>query len=201
MLRYAFVALLLASPCAIAAPSPSRTIAGLTLGDPPPFPECATEKMKPSGGRKDLLRYSYHPLEQVCWERAGFLNTRLGQPPGPEPEEVKAYVSTELPKGLSRYVEIVLVDGRVEEIRISTTGSASQRDVLAALTEKYGKPTYAALTPVQNLMGAQFESQDARWEFDDMQVAFIGLVKIDKGTIRVRSAARAAQNHAPQPKL
>jgi hypothetical protein len=125
----------------------------------------------------------------------------MGQPPGPEAEEVKAYVTTPLPKGLSQYLQMVLVDGRVEEIRIDTRGQPWQSEILAALTEKYGKPTYSGRTPVQNLMGAQFESQDARWEFDDMQVSFVGLVKVDAGKIRVRSASRVAKDNAPQPKL
>jgi hypothetical protein len=194
------LAALLACGLALAAPSPSRVIAGITLGDPPPFPECATVKVKNAGGYKDFLTYADHPLDQQCWQRS-FMDPRMGQPPGAEREEVKAYVTTPLPTGLSSYIQMVLIDGRVEEIRIDTRGKPWQSDILAALTEKYGKPTYSARTPVQNRMGAQYESLDARWEFSDMEVSFYGLTKLDAGKIRIRTAAQVAKDHAPQPKL
>lgn len=182
------------------AAAPSSTIAGVTVGQSPPFGECAIKTVKNAPGYKDFLTYVDYPADRDCWKRR-FMDPRMGKLSTGR-ETVEAYTTTELPKGISQSIEVVLIDGVVEGVNLKTQGRAYQSVLLDALTEKFGKPESMRRAPVQNLMGAQFESLDAHWSFSDLDVSLRGMTKVSEGAIRLKSPALlAADGPKPQPKL
>jgi hypothetical protein len=60
------------------------------------------------------------------------------------------------------HIGVWISGGLAHEIMILTGGIDIQSDCFAQLSEKFGRPTTLATTPVQNRMGAKFDVIHAR---------------------------------------
>jgi hypothetical protein len=81
---------------------------------------------------------------------------------------------------------VVVVNGKVAGVTISTTGNDAQADLLAALTAKFGKPSWTQADTLQNRMGASFDRVSARWKLEGLDVSFLGMgSRVDSGIITV----------------
>lgn len=93
----------------------------------------------------------------------------------------------------SSEVHARFVDRKLVHATIYTRGIPHHEEVLAALTEKYGRPSGVTATTVQNRMGAKFESVEARWQIGDMRVDYVSSAgRIDRGLIVVSTPEGAA---------
>jgi hypothetical protein len=95
--------------------------------------------------------------------------------------------------------EAIVVDGKLEGVRIFTTGIDSQRAWLKTLSDKYGKPLELADVQTRNRMGATFSVIRAGWVFSDLVVTFDGASKqIDLGVVTIETQKGMAAEEATQ---
>jgi hypothetical protein len=81
---------------------------------------------------------------------------------------------------------VILIDGALEAITISTQGDpSSQESVLRLLTGKYGKPSSVRKRVLQNAFGAKFSSYVAIWQFNKLVVYYDGGTSISNGSIEI----------------
>lgn len=67
---------------------------------------------------------------------------------------------------------VLVLDGQVHRIWFFTRGLQFQKDDIAALIDKFGKPTNVDFKNMQNGFGATFESLIATWDFGDSAAWF-----------------------------
>lgn len=92
---------------------------------------------------------------------------------------------THSPKGLD-FLDVKLIDGRIERIEQTTAGLAVQEAVFTDLTAKFGTPTHFKKRPFGNVYGQRYEGIEAGWSVDDAIVLFFGLENsVDHGRIEV----------------
>lgn len=162
----------LLSGTAIAAgmqPAPSMTVGGFVIGQPLPQ-DCAT---------KDQAPCVLHDA------------TAMGG-------KTRLKFQTDTPGMNGQHLpEAIVADGKLEGIRIFTTGIDSQRAWLKTLNDKYGKPLELADVPTQNRMGATFSVIRAGWVFSDLVVTFDGALKqIDLGVVTIETRKGMAAEEA-----
>jgi len=139
-------ALLICAPvCGATAAAP--TVMGITLGAPLPFDECANSQ--------SMAQFTSRTA--VCWTKVtgGIADARRVDYPMSGAVLAPPFVTHDT------IVEVI--DGHVEDIRMSTSGISSQETVLAELKAKFGRPTRSDRRRLQNLMGAQFVGLTATW--------------------------------------
>lgn len=105
-------------------------------------------------------------------------------------------VQIDPPFGVSSQASVTVIDGRVARVLIPTTPVDAQRNVLDALTEKYGKPASLQVRPMQNAFGASLDSIEASWNLPSIEISFIGAVSLDEGVIAARSRQPASSKPA-----
>ena len=108
--------------------------------------------------------------------------------------------SKNVPDGVYDIADILVIGGRIEEIKLTTFGQPHQANILALLRNKWGDPTINNMQQLQNGFGARFQGIEAQWLFSDFTVAFFGiLTKPDDGQIIVRSSVAAAKEKEESP--
>lgn len=84
--------------------------------------------------------------------------------------------------GLVAYVR----PGAIVGVDFYTHGVTTQEYDLDTLTKKYGPPTSRSTVPVQNKLGAKFDSIHATWALDGLSVSFFGTWgTLDQGMVMV----------------
>jgi hypothetical protein len=196
-MRHAAALLILCSTLPAHAADRSREVApdtmiGFKLGAPLGLPQCASET------KYRHLSYTRPYAGQNasgCWR-----HTYLGPKPGePLQQTEKVWVTiSEAPAGFDRDdIELLVVNGNVEGITISTLGLNAQTSVYDALHSKYGEPTDLQETTTQNRMGATFPLTNATWTFSNLTVVFLGMGStIDTGYVVVDTPIAAAHKEA-----
>ena len=203
---YACFLLVLPLGAVAAGPSPSLNVATLEIGAPIPFAQCEVKKIS-----RSYSSYKYDAV-RPCWRFDGIkdLKNRPGQPLPEEASILLDLTEDRVPRPLHRSdIKATIVAGKIEAVIIRTSGLEDQAEVLDMLTVKYGKPTSVDRVDLQNAHGASYQSVDAKWEFDDLRVSFLGLAgRTDLGGVIIKSPraiewenAREAEAKAAAPKL
>lgn len=174
MRRFIALAGIIAVPALAAEPI---TVFGITIGTQLNLPECATSVI---AGRR--VYNSTHPAicseaarpdqntADVSWSRVNF--------PGDQAPLIAKWP----------YVNAYIYRGVVEGIEFPTAGVSSQDVVLDQLTQKFGQPSSMRRVPVQNAMGATFQSYEAEWRLPTLRVTFRGSVRtLDMGRVEMCS--------------
>ena len=88
-----------------------------------------------------------------------------------------------------------IIEGKLENLLIETSGAKAQIGVLRQLVNKYGKPSSSLRTHLQNGFGAKYEGIEAHWIFTNLIVDFYGIGdKVDEGYVSIYTPKyRAAQ--------
>lgn len=147
---------------------------GIQLGAPFTMSECR------------ISSYVYDVNQPVvpCWKV-----DVLTQERGPLPEgnfEIEFDPGFDnMPRSV-KWAKVIVVDGRMVGVNLSTRGYAYQDDVSAALVAKFGEPSAAHTTTTQNRMGATFERKSAIWQLSPVTVSFLGIgSSLDSGVVTV----------------
>lgn len=151
---------------------------GISLGEPLNMPACEMP-----AGASTISRPT--PSSTLC---------AVQRPSRPERIEIY-FAKDEHPDfvpGIERKFYATVRDGSVQKVQTFTTGLASQEQVLEMLNSKFGKPALLRHIEAQNLMGAKFDTIDARWNVGTDVVSFIGAMAADGGSIEVETAEQAA---------
>lgn len=161
--------------------SSAHDIVGIKLGaDVQAIAECSKHRE----GEFNVYSIPYGP--RPCTANS-HLSLNAPNPPEADPSikagasEIEVQIAP--PFGVKSQAKVSVVDGRVERVLISTAPVDAQRNVLDALTEKYGKPTSLRVRPMQNAFGAKLDSIEASWNLPLMDISFIGAVSLDEGVI------------------
>lgn len=93
----------------------------------------------------------------------------------------------ERPKFIASNSMIIEVDGLIKGFSVDTKGLKVQQETYEYLVSRYGTPYSRKSLPVQNMMGARFESITARWKLPTgREISFEGVKNsIEKGEITV----------------
>lgn len=163
------------APAGIAAPVDAQhAIFGLALGQPLALPEC------PKIGAGAHIQYGYS--KESCYQRTTNIAACSAL--------IDGYARIEFPVLSLPYwaksVTARVVEGRIEGIRIYTSGIKGQKPALDALSEKFGKPSSSLNTEVQNRMGAKYQSLNSLWTVSDVSVVLIGTTgHLDDGEVEI----------------
>lgn len=95
-------------------------------------------------------------------------------------------------------VGLVVLEGRVAALTISTTGATSQNQLFESLVAKYGPPNTKQSISLQNAYGAKVESIVAEWDKgENLQVNFFGIIgRADSGQLLIGTRAGLAERQA-----
>ena len=159
------------------APPPPMDVLGVTIGQPLDLPKCKEGSQGYTATR--CLR-----------TMVGFEKTI--QPNGTY--EVHIPVE-ELPKGILS-VKATFREGKVFDINIDTM-EVFQVDIQKMLVDKWGKPTQANVTDLQNGFGAKFQSIESHWVFPQMRMLFLGRSHGDDGLLVFQSLPRPEEPKKP----
>lgn len=188
--RLAFLVATL-STLAPACSAQENQIFGLTIGKPVVIPICIGDyvKKKPTSGL-----CSSHP--SATKENSTYT--------GPiailfAPRLLPAWVDEDAGIG---GISATLIDGALASAEIYTYGDEVKNVTLAALTEKYGKPSSVAPTTLQNNYGAEFTASTYRWKTAALAVEFRNIyVYLNKGLLRIETHEALALRNAEMEKL
>lgn len=158
--------------------SPSNTTAqsifGLKLGQPLEANECP----------KKLIgkRVFYSDSTEICFEKTN--NTMDCVIPINENVTLR-FPYTNKPEILSgTLISAKIIDGNLEWLGFSTSGASTQIRNYDLLINKFGKPASVIQSPLQNRMGAQYNSIFAVWQLDKISVEFMGIAEsINRGSV------------------
>ena len=107
---------------------PSREIAGITIGQSANLPECTKKK---SYGQ---ISYETFPKNVPCWTHRIYEQGNLSLSQADEmPQEGSAQVHLgrqNVPEGVNDYAEILIIDGKIEQLKLETFGSDHQLRLL-----------------------------------------------------------------------
>lgn len=159
------------------APPPPMDVLGVTIGQPLDLPKCK-------------------PLSQGL-PTSRCLRTKIGGEESILPNgtyEVDIPME-ELPQGILT-INATLREGKVFDINIDTM-EVFQVDIQKMLVDKWGKPTQANVTDLQNGFGAKFQSIESHWVFPQMRMLFLGRSYGDEGTIVFQSLPRPEEPKKP----
>jgi len=168
---------------------------GISVGDRL-VPECPTERSY--GG----LLYNVAARDSACWATFTMrpdprLNTRNNNALPIAPVDNKRPTGT-------RAVTAIVVNGRIEGLKIETDGFQHGQQLFGQLQQKLGKPTWQEMGQVISGVGAKFSSPRAVWELPNAYVEFNGILgTVDSGLIVVftpEQRAREVARHAEQAK-
>lgn len=177
---------------------PSRDIAGIRIGQAANLQECEKEK---TYGRID---YKSFPSNVPCWahtiyEREGLSLGSKGKMPKDGTLQVELGTKN-VPEGVLNSAEVKVIDGKIEQIELTTFGSSYETGILELLRQKWGKPNISNVQELQNGFGAKYHGIEAQWLFGDFTVAFFGVMtKPDEGVIIIRSAVAFSKERAQAP--
>lgn len=185
-IRRGFLLALSLGSVANAAIPKSAELFGVILGAKPSVPDC--------GG---LVFPS-----KMCWKHGvAPLRDILGIKPG-EARDIQILFGEKTPEfvqGLG--FGATMIDGKIESVRILTTGLRVQFMVLAQLETKFGKPSGSRVERAQNGFGAVFEILHASWVLGGTTVTFVGRTSEgDYGAIVAETAKYRAINAAESAK-
>ena len=162
---------------------------GFKLGQPLAIPECEKVSGHTFGAETDPC-FEKYPYER--YTEGGPNIIYLHFPNGQIPKMIHG-----------THIECMLIEGKLEAIKFSTSGLKDIERVLAALTAKYGKPLSIERPVVQNAMGAQYEDLDAQWDLPNLFVRFRGLSEsITSGWVIIRTdkgRAEYSRRYKPKP--
>lgn len=176
------IAILALLPSAVAVPALAEEILGIVFGKPVTIPAC------PEG-----LSAALAPGAK-CWQLLTSSETEQTYVGG---------LGGLIPYRFIQFVNIELIDGRVEAVHITTRGVRVQQEAFAALKEKYGKPTAYRSTTVKTMMGATFPNITASWQKPGLHVLFSGVAgQIDGGFAYIETDKYQKANPSkPAPRL
>lgn len=148
------------------------SVFGIALHKPLDIPEC--EKTENGGsqliGEKRMCVISGRTRTDVCRQNVEIFF----------PDNLKPYYF----KMMSIYV--VLIEDNVESVEFPTLGESVQKEVLADLKTKYGKPSKIRSVPYKDIFGRKFSGTEANWKKQNFSVSFIGIIdEIDDGGVSV----------------
>ena len=140
----------------------------------------------------------YQAATATCFERLGSQDTVRDTTRVENGSVLIRYPGTDAPTVMSGGTAVGLVRGRIlQGIRFNTRGVDVQDQVLAALTEKFGKPGSVAPKQVQNTLGSTFDVFDARWALPQAEIVFRSVAsRIDTGFLGID----LKQTGDPQPR-
>ncbi len=141
--------------------------------------------------------YDLSSLETACWATS---NMRQGPRPNLRNNDALTVVpvSKKRPTG-TRTVTAVVVDGRIEGLRVETDGFQHAQQLFEQLQQKLGKPTIQGTSDVVSGVGAKFSSPEAVWNLPNVYVHFSGIVgAVDSGLILVYTPEQQAREAARQ---
>jgi len=163
---------------------------GITLGGPL-VPECPQERSY--GGNL----YDVASRTSACWATLSMrpdprLNVRNNRALPIAPLDNKRPTGTQA-------VTAIVVNGRIEGLRVETDGFRHANELLEQLQKKLGRPTWQETGEVLSGVGAKFASPKAVWELPDAYVQFNGIIgTVDAGLIVVYTPAQKAREMARQ---
>jgi hypothetical protein len=166
---------------AVTAAHAETSFYGVTVGKPlSDITECPTESY--------MNAYSYSArIQYLCYQQTG-AKFQPSAPIGNGPLNLKwpRGQGPEYSQGDSLYV--MLVDGRVEAIRMGTFGQISQQLVYSALIAKFGQPAKSTVEQVQNGYGAKFDAIRALWLDGEVTISFDGVYSnLEHGLVSIES--------------
>jgi len=141
--------------------------------------------------------YDLSSIESACWATMS-----MRQNPRPNLRDNDALpvvpVDKKRPTG-TRSVRAVVVDGRIEGLRVETDGFQHAQQLFEQLQQKLGKPTIQGTSEVVSGVGAKFSSPEAVWNLPEVYVHFSGIVgAIDSGLISIYTPEQQARESARQ---
>lgn len=153
---------------------------GFEFGKPLPLPECA--KLVGTRVSYDL----YEPEQPACG---------MGRAPTEAALNPSDFYAVRFPASakpaLSKHpvILVTVTDGNLEGVTVITNGFEAQDADLAALTEKYGKPTKATLVAATLRNGAKVNIHSAEWKGKNGSlIDFVGAGEdLKEGMLRIRS--------------
>ncbi|MGE0805368.1 MAG: hypothetical protein AB7L76_07435, partial [Burkholderiaceae bacterium] len=159
------------SPAA-APQAPAGPLLGIKLGTPLAAQRCAAgaADTPPPAGKRCYVEETYRGEKRL----------RLNLPEG------------ELP-GWANAARVVLdAAGKVETLRVHTTGIRVQRPVMLTLIRHYGKPTRTSAVKVTDSKGMTLESLLAIWETPDAMIEYQSMTgETDDGLVTIRTPRAA----------
>lgn len=150
-----------------------------------------------------MITYAYPQGPTPCWtndygdERS--LKSAPDFPHGPRHEGLRSvHLGTAaVPEFVDENADILILNKKVEELRLDTAGADVQDAIYMGLVIKYGPPTYTNSPPDRPHFGALHAS----WEFPSMSVRYYGYFDDPrKGAIIASSPAAEKWWAARQPK-
>lgn len=159
------------------APTPPMDVLGVTIGQPLTLPRCKH-------------RAGDFP-KQKCWSS----RDAKGEVPQANDYVTVDFPYDDLPKGILN-MSVAIKDGNVYDIDLDTM-EVFQVDIQKMLVDKWGKPTQANVTDLQNGFGATFQSIESHWVFPQMRMLFLGRSYGDEGSIIFQSLPRPEEPKKP----
>ena len=168
---------------------------GIQLGDPLAVEEC--------NRRLFLGRWEYDTVntKKVPCYRQGFLVS-----PDTPITNARVFVMWPVFGGpdIAKHgtAAVRIVGGKVHRVEIETHGVRVQEVAFDQLVQKFGKPTASKTVPVQNRMGAQYQSIQAEWQVGEATVTFYGMtLSLDAGLVVVETPLGRDTEKAANEKL
>lgn len=165
------------------APPVAMDVLGITIGEPLKLPRCA----KPED----------FDTKTTCWRKN--YGDQQQSKTVPSNAALDVYFSgSDLPSGIYGTADVVVTDGKVFDISLTTMDFA-QESIYKMLETKWGKPYEANVAKLQNGFGAEFQSIEAHWVFPKLRVLFLGRSTSDSGSITLQSLPRPKSSGPEQP--
>jgi hypothetical protein len=164
------IATILVGAEAIAAPPMDAY--GMTIGAPLAVPECPRVE-----GRYSL----YVPAACVRWGFEGDRTRAAGRGQVVFPIRDRPVHSSDDSLGVYTDPE----SGVLQLLIVSTSGPSRQDSVFTDLVAKYGPPATSKTVPLNNAMGARFDSIVATWSTPELVVRFYGITSLRSGELLI----------------
>jgi hypothetical protein len=179
------------------------------LGQPMAFPACPM--ITDRGTTKvDFDRWIKDPV--TCAETAQpGMSGLVSFPLKFKLTEVPTWLNGGAPRDVDdpRFFNLMVLNGTVEALQVSTDGLYVQDVVMGKLKAKYGDPTDMKVSKTSTLVDGKFVTGEfnrftARWEFSDLHVVYTSVTgritsgRIDITTAKFRAAVAAVLQGAPQ---
>lgn len=164
-------------------PCSAESIFGIEMGKRIDLPECPFKTHEGSS-----VKY-YDVLPKItCAQDAHPLNGYKINP-----REI-TFSQEEAPAIVRNWRMFVLeIDGRAEGFNFLTNGIQTQNEVLAVLTQKFGRPTSINRHTVSTVTSSPLDTFDAYWELPTVKITFWGTVnRVDRGEVLIDSPAASA---------
>ena len=153
---------------------------GIEIGKPMTYPECATRTI----GVTTLYPFPF-PTEEPCFMDV----TKPGRPVSDGMVNVR-WPLERGPKYAAGEIYARIKGGIVQRVSMSTDGAATQQDLFAELTRKFGKPQVNERHAVRTALGAKYTAIKAGWVTGDYVVVFEGIgFTVDGGSLEVYTRA------------